>query len=238
LTFIIYIFYSLRLLGCAGQEYNPYDGPYYHIARTYTCSDTTVQAVWRFLPRKCDTPPDYANGDSISLLGTPGVCTTYDTDSHAMHKCLPGSNPRPTSAPSVLQTWTPNSPKYTFFTYIDRISGVKAGYALNACIDFPLQGDSYMYRESPNLLANFYGPGLDAIEVSKTKYFRQGCLVGYGGLGYGGPLNAEYKVRYPVSAATAEAAGLREFAEYTVGYPTDGGATGGLLYKYALIVIT
>jgi hypothetical protein len=144
-------------------------------------------------------------------------------------ECLPGSNPRPTSAPTVLQTWTPNSPKYNFFTYIDRISGVKAGYALNACSEYPYDYSSIMYRESPNVLANFYGPGLNAIEVSKTEYGDLGC-----GTTTLSPSIREYKIRYPVSAATAEAAGLREYAEYTIGYPTDG----GLLYKYTLIIVT
>jgi hypothetical protein len=213
--------YRVTPHGCAGVQY--YHGGDTCIYKTCTAATTPIQYS-NFDGCACDSPPQDGYSNHTALLA-PSVCTPATihgmtrTDRFRLSRCLAAGPSSPlTSEPTALETLPP-----VYFSYIDRITGVKAGYGLNVCTAYSENsGLSIMYKQSPNVLSNFYGPGLHAIEVSVTEWSSTTCS---------GNQIGTSSIRYPVSAATALAAGKATYGEYSMHLPQDGGATGATLKK-------
>jgi hypothetical protein len=65
---------------------------------------------------------------------------------------------------------------------------------------------SVKYHASPIIVKNFYGLGVDSIEVTASKYFESDS---YSGLSIG-----TYTLRFPLSRTGALVAGLNEYGVY------------------------
>jgi hypothetical protein len=208
------IMYRLTPSGCAGSVYSS-DGS----CGVQTCSATSINLSYTSGGCPCSLPPRDDLVTETSQIATPGVCAH-----NSVWKCLAASNLALTSAPTAPQTLPSIDPLSKYFSYIDRITGVKAGYGLNVCTAYSANsGLSIMYRRSPNVLANLYGPGLHAIGVSVTKYHSSTTCSGN--------KTESYSICHPVSAASALAAGKTTYGEYSMDLPQHGGASGAILKK-------